>query len=223
MYDYYMNKHLQTLFILFPLILVLSFSSIYLDLHKKTIKTDSITEDVKVNPITLARNIVSLIKNKDFISLSEFVDADLGVLISPYYTFGNNQGRKLSKQEVSEFFSDDKKNSWGYQDGSGQELLLTDNEYYEKYIYSGDFIYLGKESINHSLVNGNTLPLNEVINNIFRPQILEDKEIFYVEYYISGFDQKYEGMDWQSLALIFLDTGNNQWVLVGILHNEWTI
>jgi (p)ppGpp synthase/HD superfamily hydrolase len=43
-----------------------------------------------------------------------------------------------------------------------------------------------------------------------------------VEYHFSGFDPKYEGMDWRSLRLVF-EEKDNIWHLVGIIHDQWTI
>jgi hypothetical protein len=42
-----------------------------------------------------------------------------------------------------------------------------------------------------------------------------------VEYYFPGFDPQYEGMDWRSLRLIFLQD-NDVWYLAGIVHDQWT-
>jgi hypothetical protein len=218
-----MNKHVQTLLILFPLIVVLSFSSLYLEYTKSVVKPKTTVENTQVSPINISREVALLVKTKDFVSLSDFVDEELGLFFSPYYSFSESQGRRFTKEEVRTFFIDTKKNLWGYQDGSGQEILLTNNEYFNQYIYSSDFISTGKESLNHSLANGNTPSLDEVINNVYKSQILNGNEIFYIEYYISGFDPKYEGMDWQSLALIFVNKGNNQWKIVGIMHSQWTI
>ena len=43
-----------------------------------------------------------------------------------------------------------------------------------------------------------------------------------VEYYFPGFNPEYEGMDWKSLRLVFEQYEDN-WYLVGIIHNQWTI
>jgi hypothetical protein len=42
-----------------------------------------------------------------------------------------------------------------------------------------------------------------------------------VEYYFSGFDPQYGGMDWRSLRLVFSEL-NDTWYLVGVIHDEWT-
>jgi hypothetical protein len=55
------------------------------------------------------------------------------------------------------------------------------------------------------------------VNNIF--QVYKNKEIY--EYYFSGFDAKYEGMDWRSLTLVF-EQVKNQWYLLGIIHGART-
>ena len=218
-----MNPHKKTVFILFPLIVILSFAGIYLTNVRKDACTNTpgIVNEGTI-PINLTREIAGYVKNKDFTSLSNFVDEESGLLLLPYYTYGDNQGRKLTKEEVKNFFMDTQEKMWGYQDGSGQEMFFTNIKYYEKYIYSYDFLRLGKESLNTSLVNGNTLPLDQVLSEIFKLQISQGKKIQYIEYYISGFDPKYEGMDWESLALIFLNI-KRQWKLVSIMHNQWTI
>ena len=43
-----------------------------------------------------------------------------------------------------------------------------------------------------------------------------------VEFYLSGFDPQYEGMDWKSLTLVF-DQVDGQREVIGIIHNQWTI
>ena len=43
-----------------------------------------------------------------------------------------------------------------------------------------------------------------------------------VEYHFPGFDPQYGGLDWASLRLVFQEF-EGRWVLVGIIHDEWTI
>ncbi len=42
-----------------------------------------------------------------------------------------------------------------------------------------------------------------------------------VEFHFSGFDSKYEGMDWESLRLVF-EEKDGTWYLIGIIHDQWT-
>lgn len=43
-----------------------------------------------------------------------------------------------------------------------------------------------------------------------------------VEYHFPGFNPEYEGLDWESLRLVY-EEYEEQWFLVGIIHNQWTI
>lgn len=100
---------------------------------------------------------------------------------------------------------------WGAYDGTGEPILLTTMEYFKKFVYDKDFANASQISYNALLGSGNTL------ENQF--QVYSDSII--VEYYLPG-DPKYEGIDWSSLRLVFNNYGND-WYLIGVIHNEWTI
>jgi hypothetical protein len=42
-----------------------------------------------------------------------------------------------------------------------------------------------------------------------------------VEYHFTGFEPDYGGLDWRSLRLVFMQDGD-EWFLIGIVHDEWT-
>lgn len=67
-----------------------------------------------------------------------------------------------------------------------------------------------KEDYDSFIGNGNS------INNL--------KEIYpqphFTEYYFSGFDQKYNGLDWSSLRLVFKKY-QNDYYLVAVIHDQW--
>lgn len=212
-----MNIHKKTILILLPLIFVLILmSSVFPYLNKpKTIPVTPVIADD--TPYHLAAQVMSAISAKNFKVLAVHVDENIGLDLKPYYTPSDEQGRHISKLEVESFFSDIAKKDWGVSDGSGEPVILTNAEYYSKSIYPKDFWKLGVLSEGKSLAVGNTYPLDRVLTELF-----VGRNVKYVEYYISGFDPQYEGMDWQSLALVF-EKVNNVWKLIGILHNEWTI
>jgi hypothetical protein len=101
--------------------------------------------------------------------------------------------------------------TWGVYDGSGEPINLTFEAYYEEFVYSADFAEAEQVAVNERLGQGNT------INNIqeFFPQSS------FVEYYLPG-SEEFGGMDWESLRLVFVEDGDT-WLLVGIVHDEWTI
>jgi hypothetical protein len=101
--------------------------------------------------------------------------------------------------------------TWGDYDGTGEPINLTFEEYYEEFVTSSDFANADQVAVNERLGQGNT------INNIdaFFP------EASFVEYYIPG-SEEFGGMDWESLRLVFVQE-DETWLLVGIVHDEWTI
>jgi hypothetical protein len=221
-----MNSHTKTLFLLFPLIVALSLLGLIFEITKHNANLslrDKVTESTL--PVGLARTALEYIRSGDFNSLSNLMDEGVGLRVFPYYSDGSAQwssGRTLYKADVRDFFLEKRISTWGFQDGSGQPIQLTNADYYQKYIYNADFLKLGTESINSTLAKGSTPSLDEDLNTLFKTQILAGMKVQYVEYYIPGRDPKYEGMDWQSLALIFMRI-DNAWKLVSLMHNQWTI
>lgn len=211
--------HKKTILILLPLILVLIAASFLLDknmLVKKVVPAKVVGDDT-VALKTVETDVSYLIQAKNFQSLSEFVDETAGLDLVPYYSSNSEQGRHLSKTEVSSFFSDVAESTWGIADGSGAPILMTNEDYYKKFIYSQDFITLGSLTENKSSVQSNTPALDTVLSEKYGVNTVK-----YVEYYISGLNPQYEGMDWQSLVLVFKKININ-WKLVGIFHGQWTI
>ncbi len=160
----------------------------------------------------ISDELMIAIKEKDFDTISAFTHPDKGVRFTPYTYISLENDIVLNKAEIEEFFEVENVYMWGFYDGIGTEIELTPAEYYEKFIYTEDFLNAEQVSYNEILRIGNML------ENQF--EVYEDAII--VEYYFPGFNPEYEGMDWQSLRLVFQQY-DGTWLLVGIIHNQWTI
>lgn len=152
------------------------------------------------------------LSTKDTEKLASYVHPVKGVRFTPYTYVDCERDLVFTKSEIRNFFKDQQRYLWGYYDGSGAEIILTPSEYYARFIYSADFINAEQIGYNQILSTGNML------ENQF--EVYENPII--VEYYFSGFDPAYEGMDWQSLRLVF-EEYEEEWRLTGIIHNQWTI
>jgi len=153
---------------------------------------------------------VLALKNLDMDSLSTFVHPKLGVRFSPY-AYVRDTDLVFSAAQVKGLAADSSTYLWGYADGSGLPINLTFQEYYDRYIYDQDFAKADEVSISERLGLGN---------------MIDNSKDFYpgsqiVEYYFSGFDPNLQGMDWESLLLVFQEEGAD-WYLVGIIHSAWT-
>jgi len=159
-----------------------------------------------------ATKVMTALKEKDFAALAGFVHPEKGVRFTPYTYVLLENDLVFTKEEIKDFLSSQKEYLWGYYDGSGEEIRLTSAQYYDKFIYSKDFL------------NAEQVGYNEVLSfgNMLENQFEVYPGAIVAEYYFSGFDPQYEGMDWQSLRLVF-QQHEEAWYLVGIIHNQWTI
>lgn len=159
-----------------------------------------------------ADKLIDAISAKDAETISDLIHPVKGVRFTPYTYVSLESDVVFNKEEIKKFFKDKELYLWGYYDGIGDEIKLTPSEYYEKFIYSEDFVNAEKIGYNEVLSSGNML------ENQF--EVYENAII--VEYYFSGFNSDFAGMDWRSLRLVF-EQYEDSWKLVGIINNQWTI
>ncbi|MDI9475511.1 MAG: hypothetical protein ACOX0L_04185 [Natronincolaceae bacterium] len=160
----------------------------------------------------ISNELIEAISIKDFETVSEFVHPVKGVRFTPYTYVSLDNDIVFNRVEIENFFADQNVYIWGIYDGIGDDISLTPSRYYEKFIYTEDF--KNAEAIGYNEV----LSMGNMIENQFE---VYDNAIV-VEYYFSGFNPDYAGMDWRSLRLVFQQY-QNDWKLVGIIHNQWTI
>ena len=162
--------------------------------------------------INLTKKILSSIKERDYKTLSQFVHPQEGFRFSLYAYIDTTTDRILSRKKIIELGGNQKFIRWGIEDASGKPLNLSINNYFKRFVYDVDFLNAEKQAVNKFLAGGTSL------NNL--------KEIYsgsdFTEFYFSGFDPKYEGMDWRALRLVF-KVYNKKMYLVGIVHDQWTI
>lgn len=158
-----------------------------------------------------ADQAVAAMKNRDMPLLAQLVHPQWGVRFSPY-SYVLEDHRVFTAGALAGLMQDASVYQWGNYDGSGEPILLTFSEYFDRFVYSMDFANAPQTSFNQRLGYGNTL---------------DNSREFYpggvvVEYYFPGQDPQYGGMDWHSLRLVFLSDGE-RWYLIGVINDEWTI
>ena len=143
----------------------------------------------------LTQDILIALKNKNYSALAEFIDPVSGVRFSPYGFVDTIRNVIFSKEKFAEQAGSSKQDKivWGYFDGSGDTISMTLNEYIAKFVYDVDFSKPETRKINEFIGHGNSL------NNLLAVY----KNCDFTESHFSGFEKKYEGMDWRSLRLVF--------------------
>lgn len=161
----------------------------------------------------LSHQILEYLKEKNFKALANYAHPD-GILFSPYGFIDTASAQVLQPKDIISVSSKSKaeKLHWGFYDGSGDSILLSFHEYFSKFVYDADFVSAEKFSVDKRLGTGNAL---HNIEAVFPGS-------HFTEAHFSGFEAKYDGMDWKSLRLVFMRVnGSNK--LVAIVHDQWTI
>ena len=151
------------------------------------------------------------LKNKDMKTLAAMAGTN-GVRFSPYSYIDLEKDVVLTPIVLENAYILSRTFVWGSYDGSGEPIDLPFAQYFDKFVYDQDFMNAEQIKYNEIIGTGNTT------NNL--------KEAYpnaeFVEYHFSGFDKQYEGMDWESLRLVF-EKKDGAYNLVGIIHDGWTV
>lgn len=180
-------------------------------LGKTQEKADSISYVGDDNSfIRLSDSILMLLENKDYYRLSRFIHPRSGIRFSPYGFVDTLKNQKLSAKQLKELIKSKKAINWGTFQGSGEPIILSVNDYLERFAYDVDFLNADKKSIN-KIFGADSASSN--IASIY-------PDCNFVQFYFPGFKKQYEGMDWKSLVLVFKKEDARAF-LVGIIHDEW--
>jgi outer membrane murein-binding lipoprotein Lpp len=159
-----------------------------------------------------ADKILLALKNKDLSTVSRYVHPQKGLRFTPYTYINTTTDRIFTVADLSGLFSDSMIYIWGKYDGSGLPIQLTFSDYYARFIYDKNFLAAPQIYFDQVFQRGN------MINNI----TMAYPQGTVLEYHFPGFVKEYEGMDWESLKLVF-EQVDTEWYLVGIIHEQWTI
>ena len=169
-------------------------------------------EDISDHLLDTTIEVLESLKDKDMENLSEFVHPTKGIRFSPYGYVDVDNHQVFSAEEVSAIKDDAGFYTWGSYDGSGESIELDFDGYYDEFIFDEDFLNPQIIGNNVSVSQGNSL------DNI--SEVYEGGH--FIELHFQGIDPQYEGIDWKSLKLVF-EAVDNDWYLVGVVHDQWTI
>jgi hypothetical protein len=205
-----------------PLILVLLLligsGALFFSTQKTETPTDSNTSIIDPftatlqNPSTevlpkLGEYVIEQFKNKTPNNLARIMTSS-GIRFSPYVNTTLDD-RIIGLNGMNQLFTDPNTYTWGTQDGSGDPIIFTGANYVANKITNKPYL-TATPAINGVIGRGN------MISNVADTYLGNA----WIEYYIPPTDEG--GMDWQSLILVF-EYQYNQWFLVGVVNDQWTI
>ena len=164
--------------------------------------------------LKLTDNILATLKNKNYSAFANYIHPQIGIRFSPYAYVDTIRDIRFTRQKFINEVTGSEQDMivWGEFTGTGDPITMRLDNYLKRFVYDVDFVKPEKRSVNEFLGSGNSL------NNL--DSVYKDCD--FTESYFSGFEKKYEGMDWKTLRLVFKER-NKKFFLVGIIHDEWTI
>ncbi len=185
---------------------ILIFASIFAAAFPFAHQVDAQKEQI----LAISKKTVTALKNKNLSALAKIVHPIKGLRFAPY-CYLSESDLKFKRSEIPGLFADRRSFLWGEYDGTGDPIKMGFSSYYKKFVYGRNF-----SAVRGSIINGRQAGGNTVLNGA---------EVYpkgkFVSYHQPG-TEKYGGMDWSSLILVFEKSGRN-WYLVAVVHDEWTI
>lgn len=174
----------------------------------KTENSDKIVSEEK-QILTLNTEIINILKTEDYQKLSKYINPDKGIRFS-MYNYLSEKDKQFFKSDFGKYIDSETKFTFGQKDGSGADYVVSLKDYLKNWVFKKDFT---KAKINYQSFEGKGNTLNNIKEKY--------PDAVTVENYLAG-TVEYSYMDWNSVTLIF-EKIDNQYYLVGIANNQWTV
>ena len=175
----------------------------------KKVDSDGLSQQDSIK--ATGRQVLTFLKQRNYPELVKYFSVK-GVRFVPYGFIDTTSSKLLTSEDFLKAIDKKWILSWGSYDGTGDPIKLTVTTYVKNFVYNADYLNAEATAFDAVMKQGSS------INNI--------KDIYpnhhYLDYHFSGFDQKFAGMDWTSLRLVF-EHQDGQYFLVAIIHDQWTI
>lgn len=168
-------------------------------------------DDNRKEAITqLNKEILEILKNKQYHKLSAYIHPEKGITFSMYAFISPQEDKHFSRAEFEKYLPTKTLFTWGAMDGSGDLYKASISDYLSKWVYCKDFT-TGKLTYNEFGVVGNSL------NNL--REIYKNAD--FTENYIKPPDEEHP-MDWNTLRMVF-EPYQGKYYLIAIINDQWTI
>lgn len=206
-------KILQIVTIILIIVTIVLLSAVvFPSLFQKTEVPENV-DNIKADETVLEASIriMRLIKERDFDALSKTVHSEKGVTFSPNYFIEPESSISLTPEKLKGAALDKTVYNWGLSAGRGDAIKLTIEDYFDEYVFPHDFTKPEVVSINRARSPYSSA---EIIEEVYPGSD-------FTEFYFSGFDPQYEGLDWSATQLV-LQKEAGEWKLIGVVAGYWT-
>lgn len=152
------------------------------------------------------------LQRRDWSALAAYIHPNRGVTFTPYSTVEPDSDLNFTAAQIKGLAQDQTVYTWGFEDGRGDPIKMTAEQYFTRYVYDKDYTQVPEIGVDRVMTGGNALEnLAEAYTGCR-----------FVDFSFPCADPVNDGTDWSSLKLVFQAEGEH-WYLVGIVHGEWTI
>jgi len=175
--------------------------------HELVILKQLSPSDAKEKIATRAREILPILKGRNYESLSSFISPDKGLTFRPFVLGGALQ---FSAVEVREFATDSKKYNWGIDPDVERYFVMTPTEYFAEFVYERDFVNATNVAYMKEYTGLGAIAARSLVSMY--------PEGIIVWFY---FPNTKEGFG-KGLGLVF-EKQDDTWYLVALAHDEWSM
>ena len=159
-----------------------------------------------------AEQIKNHLATKNYNALIAHIHPTKGVRFSMYAYVYKNSDKVFSREQFATYLQQSRiKFTWGAKDGSGELYITTLPDFLNNWVAAEQY-EVKSATFNKFQGSGNSL------NNLKEAYPRAD----FVEFYHSGKNPEYQGMDWRTMRLVF-EEYQGKYYLVAIVNDQWTI
>lgn len=159
-----------------------------------------------------AEQIQKYLANDNFQALTTFIHPTKGVRFSMYAYVHKDSDKVFSREQFATYLQQSQiKFTWGAKDGSGELHITTLPDFLNNWVAAEQYDF-DHATFNKFQGSGNSL------NNLKEAYPGTD----FVEFYHSGKNPEYQGMDWRAMRLVFEEYQGKHY-LIAIVNDQWTI
>ena len=206
---------LSTIGILTPVLFITGCQSLATtsDIHNSGHSSEShaTLENNQQTLIQQATHIQQALASQNYAAIIDDIHPTRGVRFSMYAYVRPETDKVFSREQYAQYLQQSNiRFTWGEKDGTGDVLITPLPTYLDTWV-DGKKFNNASIRVNELTNNGNS------INNL--KDIYQKSDV--VEFYHKG-TEKYAGMDWRALRLVF-DEYQGKRYLVAIINDQWTV
>lgn len=173
---------------------------------------NSASQSKETQILQQAEQIQNYLATDNYKALTAFIHPTKGVRFSMYAYVHKDSDKVFSREQFTTYLQQSRiKFTWGAKDGSGELHITTLPDFLNNWVAAEQY-EVKSATFNKFQGSGNSL------NNLKEAYPSAD----FVEFYHSGKNPEYQGMDWRAMRLVF-EEYQGKYYLVAIVNDQWTI